>query len=157
MSRELDAIEQDIALLARQVGAQGPEIPTVGFSTHTGLPCVLEEGGAFVWLTMDSGREVSRETLTSRDEVLYRALQTMVYSVSMRYAVANAVPGVQQWAVSFKRRLELVRPVNHGWYVRTCREIAGKIEANTARGGLNSYVRGVLEECRSAIALEEEG
>lgn len=152
MSNELDEIGRDIALLAQRIGAAGPEVPTVGFTANTGLPCVMEEAGAFVWLTMDSGREVSRETLTSRDDVLFRALDTMAYSVANRYAIDHRVPGVQYWAVLFKKYLDVVRSTEHRWYVRACADVARQIEANTADGGLNSYVKELLAECVSATA-----
>jgi len=149
---ELDEIERHIALLAQQVGAQGPEVPTVGFSTHTGLPCVLEDEGVLIWLTMDSGREVSREPLTSRDEALYRALDTMTHAVARRYATDHQVPGVPYWAVLFKRQLELARAVDPRWYVRICVQIGRKIEENVKRAGSNSYIRELLEECRSVVS-----
>jgi hypothetical protein len=91
VSLEVAAVERDIARIAHLVLARGPEIPTVGFSAQNGLSCILEESGEFIWLAMDSGREVSRERLDSRDEVLYRALDSMVYSAASRYAMEHRV------------------------------------------------------------------
>jgi hypothetical protein len=151
MSSELVAVERDITRIAQIVGARGPEIPTVGFSSQTGLPCVLEQDGVFVWLTMDSGREVSREKLDSRDEVLYRALDSMVYSAASRYATDHAVAGVPFWAVLLRRELELVRSVDRRWYVRACAEAVDRIERNTADGGLGGYVSELLARAREVV------
>lgn len=157
MSPELAAIERDIARIAQIIGAQGPETPTVGFSAQIGLPCVMEENGALVWLTMDSGRVVAREMLESRDEAVFRALGSMAHAVASRFGTDHGgVVGVPYWAVLLQRKLELVRSVDPRWYARACAEAVGAIEANTADGGMTGYIKELQDRAR-AVATREMG
>lgn len=148
----LEEIERDIQSIAGRIGAVPYETVTVGSSANTGMPCVLEENGAYVWQVQDNGRISQREVVESRDEILYRAAEAMTWMVAYRWAKANPVGGVSTVDLLMARRLELTRSIDEGWYRRSCRTALERLETRASISGLSSFATDLARQCREALA-----
>jgi len=78
----LPQIEGKIREFTTIINAPEEFIPTFGFSNQTGLPHIEIQDGCYSLIVSEKGSELSRETFDNADELVFKVLQDISFSMA---------------------------------------------------------------------------
>jgi hypothetical protein len=115
-------LRRRIDTLAALIDAPANLIPTERVSVGNGLPHLEIDGETYHYVHEERGKEFDRFSTTSLDDLLYRVLRDVAFSMSSNLARPHRKPGEDFRREMFRQQLMLLRRLNPEWETRCSAE-----------------------------------
>jgi hypothetical protein len=120
--RALDDLELEVRRCAAVVGAVERDLPTFGRQEDYARPNLEVSRHGIAYVVVERGTEFERTLFVTEDDLLYRVLRDITFSVAGRHELANRVPGVDSRRLRFRTQVELLRRLSESWAERLANE-----------------------------------
>jgi hypothetical protein len=120
---DLERVREMVARLAARIDAPDGALPTFGVSRDFGYPHI-EVNTAYHWVIVERGREVTRRTTASLDELLFWTFEWVTQTTATPFAVAHRRPARDYRRALFEEQLRLLARLRPDWAARQRAELA---------------------------------
>lgn len=121
--KSLAEIKAEVDLKASLIGASGHEsFPTYGYTEDSARPHIEADARGYHFVVVERGQELSRVTTGDLDKLLYQVFQTITFSLACSYELKHRIETQDSRRLSFRRQVELISKLSHGWGLRLAEE-----------------------------------
>lgn len=108
----LKEIEALVAETTRHFeGIRTEDLPTYGYSRDGAYPHIEVDENGYHWVVVERGEELERKTFLQMDDLLYRILDSVTFSLAQRWEGWNRKRDEDFRRQLFAKRLELMNSI----------------------------------------------
>ena len=120
--KTLAEIELEVEKVAALIGVSPGALPTYGTSADFGRPHIEVSGGAYHYVAIERGQELSRVTTPSFDELLFLIFRDVTFHLAVEFELEHRVELQDCRRKIFDYQIQLLSTLSSAWAVRQAAE-----------------------------------